>query len=138
MSAGMMPSRDETTQNGDMPLSAFGGGITESDDDGHPGDYDYAAAIERGQRPWRDRDVLVYLRIEEDMSYREIAEAAFDGAISAEGVRQAALSYDIEAERDPEDLSPRELALRYSEEDDPKTPDGDDSYTKYTLRGSDR
>jgi len=49
------------------------------------------------------------------------------------------LSYDIEAERDPEDLSPRELALRYSaEKDDTDAPGGDDTYTKYTLRGSDR
>ena len=140
MSAHTMPSGDETTQDGDMPLSAFGGGITESDDDaGHPGDYDYAAAIERGQRPWRDRDVLVYLRIEEDKSYREIADDAFEGAISAEGVRQAALSYDIESERDPDDLSPRELALRYSPDDaDDAGGKGDDTYEKYTLRGSDR
>ena len=140
MSANTMPSGDETTQDGVMPLSAFGGGITESEDNGgHAGDYDYTAAIERGQRPWRDRDVLVFLRIEEDLSYREIADDAFEGAISAEGVRQAALSYDIEAERDPEDLSPRELALRYSPDDetDETEGEGDDTYTKYTLRGTD-
>ena len=118
-----------------MPLSAFGAGIT----DGHPGDYDYAAAIERGQRPWRDRDVLVYLRIEEDLSYRVIADEVFEGAISAEGVRQAALTYDIESERDPEDMSPRELALRHSpDEDETGTPEGDDTYEKYTLRESDK
>jgi len=138
MSAHTMTPDGKTTQNGDMPLSAFGGGITDADDDtddSHPGDYDYTAAIERGQRPWRDRDVLVYLRVEEAMSYRQIAGEAFDGAISGEGVRQAALSYDIEAERDPEDLSPRELALRYSaEKDDTDAPGGDDTYTKYTLR----
>jgi len=137
MSAHTMTPDGKTTQNGDMPLSAFGGGITDADDDtddSHPGDYDYTAAIERGQRPWRDRDVLVYLRVEEAMSYRQIAGEAFDGAISGEGVRQAALSYDIEAERDPEDLSPRELALRYSaEKDDTDAPGGDDTYTKYTL-----
>jgi len=138
MSAHTMTPDGKTTQNGDMPLSAFGGGITDADDDtddSHPGDYDYTAAIERGQRPWRDRDVLVYLRVEEAMSYRQIAGEAFDGAISGEGVRQAALSYDIEAERDPEDLSPRELALRYSaEKDDTDAPGGGDTYTKYTLR----
>ena len=70
---------------------------------------------------------------------RQIAGEAFDGAISGEGVRQAALSYDIENERDPEDLSPRELALRYAAEDGAdETPDGDDTYAKYTLRGGDR
>ena len=138
MSANTMPTDGENTRDGDMTLSAFGGGIP--DENGHPGDYEYSSAIERGQKPWRDREVLVFLRIEEAMSYREIAQEAFDGEISAEGVRQAALSYDIEAERDLEDLSPRELALRYSPEDDAdaEAPDGDDTYTKYTLRGSDR
>ena len=138
MSAHTMTPDGETTQNGDMPLSAFGGGITDQDD-GHPGDYDYAAAIERGQRPWRDRDVLVFLRVEEGRSYREIADEAFEGAISGEGVRQAALTYDIESERDPEDMSPRELALRYSpNDDDTEVPEGDNTYEKYTLRGSNR
>ncbi|WP_157884859.1 hypothetical protein [Halorubrum aethiopicum] len=133
MSAHTMPNDDETRRDGDMPLSAFGGGIT--DDDGHPGEYDYTAAIERGQKPWRDREVLLFLRIEEGMSYRQIAQEAFDGAISGEGVRQAANRMDIDAERDPADLTPRELALRYSPEDD--LPTGDDTYTKYTLSGND-
>lgn len=137
MSAHTMPSNSKNGRDGDMPLSAFGGGIP--DDSGHPGDYDYAAAIERGQKPWRDREVLVYLRIEEARSYREIAEEAFDGAVSGEGVRQAATRMNIDAERDPEDLSPRELALRYSPEDnESEVPEGDDTYAKYTLRGSDR
>lgn len=136
MSANTMPSDSKNGRDGDMPLSAFGGGIT--DDDGHPGDYDYGAAIERGQRPWRDREALLYLRIEKAMSYREIAQEAFDGAISGEGVRQATNRLDIDAERDPEDLTPRELAIRYSPEDDEtEIPDGDDTYTKYTLRGRD-
>lgn len=140
MSAHSMSRDNETRRNGDMPLSAFGAGVTDDQDgggdDGHPGEYDYSAAIERGQRPWRDRDVLMFLRIEEDRSYRDIAEEAFDGAISAEGVRQAALTYDIDAERDPEDLSLRELALRHSPGDD--TPDGDDTYQEYTLSGTQR
>ena len=139
MSANTMPTDGENTRDGDMTLSAFGGGIP--DEKGHPGDYEYSSAIERGQKPWRDREVLVFLRIEEAMSYREIAQEAFDGEISAEGVRQAALRYGIEAERksDPENLSPRELALRYSPDDgDTEVPEGDDTYTKYTLRGSDK
>ncbi|WP_123619563.1 hypothetical protein [Halorubrum sp. CSM-61] len=131
MSAGTMASDSKITQNGDMGLSVFGTGVT---------DYDYAAAIERGQRPWRDRGVLAYLRIEKGMSFRQIAQEAFEGEISSEGVRQAAIRNGIEDERksNPENLSPRELALRYSEEDDSEMPEGDDSHKKYTLRGSDR
>jgi len=135
MSAHTMTPDGKTTQNGDMPLSAFGGGGTDADDDtddSHPGDYDYTAAIESGQRPWRDRDVLVYLRVEEAMSYRQIAgEASTARSVVKVSGRQR--PYDIEAERDPEDLSPRELALRYSaEKDDTDAPGGDDTYTKYT------
>jgi len=141
MSAHTMTPDGKTTQNGDMPLSAFGGGITDADDDtddSHPGDYDYTAAIERGQRPWRDRDVLVYLRVEEAMSYRQIAGEAFDGAISGEGVRQAALSYDIEAERDPEDLSPRELAPGTRPRRTTPTPRRRRHVHEVYARGSDR
>jgi len=78
----------------------------------------------------------VYLRVEEAMSHRQIAGEAFDGAISGEGVRQAALSYDIEAERDPEDLSPRELALRYSaEKDDTDAPAATTTRTRSIRSG---